>query len=155
MQISLQQTAAVFNPARIICQGAPVFAELMAAKALCINLTQMLLHPASTALSRSRHTLAMNVSIIISPQPDLCSQLFGSAPHGSLPSEVGAGAWGRCYHNSPDSALPHLFPRQNHHAHSEPVSPDSAYASRNTPSGWCTCSCMSWVCRWWFALQHL
>ena len=32
VQISPEQTAAVFIPARLICQGAPVFAELMAAK---------------------------------------------------------------------------------------------------------------------------
>ena len=34
-------------------------------------------------------------------------QVLGPAPHGGLPSEVGAGAWGRCHHNSPHCALPH------------------------------------------------
>lgn len=50
-------------------------------------------------------------------------QVPGSASHGGVPSEAGAGAWGRCDHNSPHCALPHPLPRQNHPAHSEPVSP--------------------------------
>lgn len=53
-------------------------------------------------------------------------QVFGSASHGGVPSEIGAGAWGRCHHNSPHCALPHPLPRQNHPAHPEPVSPDIA-----------------------------
>ena len=85
--------------------------------------------------------LALEVTVITIFNSDLCLQLFGSASHGGLPSEAGAGAWGRCHHNSSNSALPHPFPRQNHPAHPEPVSFDSTHASGNTQSGWCTCSC--------------
>ena len=91
--------------------------------------------------------LAMTVTTIIGSQLDLCLQLFGSASHGGLPSEAGARASGRRHHNSPNSALPHPFPRQIHSTHPEPVSLDSAHAGRNRQPDWCTRSCLSWVCR--------